>query len=83
MRRHGASLSIRAGSSVPGSIRAMPCNERYGYIGLFAYDVVQAQNSPQDGSGGTAAAAGASAAVANYLRVLPEKSPPRIVNNLA
>ncbi len=57
--------------------------ERYGYIGLFAYDVVQAQNSPQDGSGGTAAAAGASAAVANYLRVLPAEIAAAIVNNLA
>ena len=43
----------------------------------------QAQNSPQDGSGGTAAAAGASAAVANYLRVLPAEIAAAIVNNLA
>lgn len=56
---------------------------RFGYIGLFAYDLVQAENSPQDGSGGTSAAAGASARVANYLSVLPAEIAAAIVNTLA
>lgn len=57
--------------------------ERYGHIGLFAYDVVQAQNSPRGGSGGTVTAAGASATVANYLRDLPADVAAMIVNALA
>ncbi len=56
---------------------------RFGYIGLFAYDLVRAENSPQDGSGGTSAAAGASARVANYLSVLPAEIAAAIVNTLA
>ncbi|MGY6646107.1 MAG: hypothetical protein ACXIVD_12890 [Salinarimonas sp.] len=56
---------------------------QYGYIGLFAYDVVQAQTSPEGGSGGASATAGASARVANYLSVLPAEIAAAIVNHLA
>jgi hypothetical protein len=56
---------------------------QYGYIGLFAYDVVQAQTSPEGGSGGASATAGASTRVANYLSVLPAEIAAAIVNHLA
>ncbi|MCC5979785.1 MAG: hypothetical protein JJU21_17135 [Salinarimonas sp.] len=56
---------------------------QYGYIGLFAYDVVQAQTSPEGGSGGASATAGASTRVANYLSVLPAEIAAAIVNQLA
>ena len=57
--------------------------QRFGYIGLFAYDVAAAEQGVQDGSGGTSAAAGASARVANYLSVLPAEIAAAIVNHLA